>query len=359
MRQRFLETALGAMFALGWASAAYADKIVLVAGGDQNAEGIPATQAKLRAPFGVAFDAAGTMYLVELAGQRVLQVDKSGILKRIAGTGEKGNAGDGGPPLEASFNGMHSLAVTSDGQIYLADTWNNRVRAMDATAATIQAFAGTGTKAFGGDDGAAAKAQFAGVFCIALVEGKSLYVADLDNRRIRKIDLTTGLVTTVAGNGKRGVPMDGTLAVAAPLVDPRAVAVDAHENVYILERSGNALRVVDKEGKIRTVVGTGKPGSKGDGGPALQAELNGPKHLCVDKHGDVLIADTENHLVRKYIPAEERIVRIAGTGKKGSAGIGGPPLDVELNQPHGVCVHADGTLYIVDSSNDRVLHIDK
>jgi DNA-binding beta-propeller fold protein YncE len=165
-------------------------------------------------------------------------------------------------------------------------------------------------------------------------------------------------VDTVAGNGERGKPEDEAEARRAPLVDPRAVAVDPLGNVYILERSGHALRVVDSAGKIRTVVGTGKPGNSGDGGDGRQATLKGPKHLCIDGEGNVLIADTENHLIRKYLPREKRIVRIAGTGKEGTAGLGGPPLLAELNQPHGVYVHSDGRLYIADSSNNRVLRIE-
>jgi sugar lactone lactonase YvrE len=148
-------------------------------------------------------------------------------------------------------------------------------------------------------------------------------------------------------------------ARSAPLVDPRAVAVDAQGHVYILERSGHALRVVDPDGTIRTVAGTGKAGATGDGGPARQATLNGPKHLCIDLEGNVLIADTENHLIRKYLPREGKIVRVAGTGQKGTAGVDGPPEQAELSQPHGVYVHPSGVLYITDSSNNRVLRMEQ
>jgi hypothetical protein len=133
------------------------------------------------------------------------------------------------------------------------------------------------------------------------------------------------------------------------------VAADGEGNVYILERSGHALRVVDRLGNIHTVAGTGQKGMRGDGGPALQAELNGPKHLCVDGNGDILVADTENHLIRKFLPREGRIVRVAGTGKKGTVGLGGDPLKAALNQPHGVYYHPSGIIYIADSSNQRVL----
>ena len=130
-------------------------------------------------------------------------------------------------------------------------------------------------------------------------------------------------MTTIAGNGDRGVPADGAEATRSPLVDPRAVIADREGNVYVLERAGHVLRVVDRTGRIRTVVGTGVKGSGGDGGPAMQAQLNGPKHLCMDQDGGVIIADTENHVIRKYTPADGKIVRIAGSGKRGTDGVGG------------------------------------
>jgi DNA-binding beta-propeller fold protein YncE len=254
---------------------------------------------------------------------------------------------------------MHNLAVAPNGDIYVADSWNNRVRKIDPRSGEIRTIAGTGDKGYSGDGGPATKARFGNIYCVALdARGEKLYLDDLDNRRIRVVDLRSGVVETVAGNGKRGVPKDGTEARNAPLVDPRAVAVDAKGNVYILERSGNALRVVDSEGKIRTVAGTGKAGLSGDGGDALRAQLNGPKHLCIDRNGDVLIADTENHVIRKYLPREGKIVRVAGTGRKGQAGLDGPPQSAELYQPHGVTARPDGSIYISDSSNNRILKIE-
>ncbi len=340
-------------------SPARADKLVLVAGGGDGADGAPAREAKLRTPFGVDFDRADNLFFVEFTGQRVRKIDRKGIVTTIAGAGEKGNEGDGRPATEARFNSMHSLAVAPNGDIYLADTWNNRVRKIEARTGRIRAFAGSGEKGFAGDGGPAAEARFGGVYCVALdPKGEKLYLADLDNRRIRAVDLRSGMVQTVAGNGKKGVPPDGAEATKAPLVDPRAVAVDASGNIYILERSGHALRVVDTSGHIRTVAGTGAKGASGDGGDALRATFNGPKHLCVDPAGDVLIADTENHLIRKYLPREGKVVRVAGTGRKGIGGLDGPPLKAELYQPHGVHVRADGTIYIADSSNDRILKIE-
>ena len=333
--------------------AAAADKIVLVAGGGHAApNGIPATQAELKEPFGVAFDKAGNLFIIEMSkGQRLLKVDQQGTITHIAGTGEGGGAGDGGPALKAQFNGPHNLAVTLAGDILIADTWNGRIRKVDLKANKVTSIPGF--------DVPADKARSAGPYCITLdFTGTKLHVADL--RRIHVIDLKTGKSEVVAGNGQKGRPEDGTLAKDASLVDPRAVAADRKGNVYILERGGHALRVVGADGKIRTVVnGSGKKGATGDGGPALEATMNGPKHLCIDPDDNVIIADAENNLIRKYVPKDGKIYRVAGTGKMGKAGIGGPPEQVELARSHGVTIGPDGLLYITDSYNDRILRIER
>jgi sugar lactone lactonase YvrE len=322
-----------------------AEKVTVVASGD------------LKEPFGVAFDKAGAMFIVEMTENRVRELAK-GALRLTAGTGEKGDRGDGAPAPEAQLNGPHHLAMGPDGALYVADTWNNRIRRIDPKTGTITAFAGTGEKGYAGDGGPAARAQFGGLYCMAFdPRGEVLYLADLDNRRIRSVHLKTGIVGTLAGNGQKGVPEDGADARSAPLVDPRAVAVDSKGNVYILERSGHALRVVDPRGKIRTVAGTGKAGNSGDGGEARKATLNGPKHLSCDLEDNVVIADTENHVIRKFSPKDGRIVRILGTGKKGSA-FSSSPDQVELSRPHGVFVHPSGALFVSDSDNNRVLKIE-
>ncbi|MBI3864437.1 MAG: hypothetical protein HY290_21350 [Planctomycetia bacterium] len=342
-------------------STALADQVVLVAGGgDKDQDGVPATQARLHNPFGIDFDSSGTMYIVELEGGHVHKADSKGIFSTIAGNGKKGDAGDGGPAKNAVFNAMHNLAIAPSGDVYIADTLNNRVRKLDPRTGTIGPFAGTGKKGDSGDGGPALKAEFGGVYCITFApDNKTLHLVDLDHRRVHAVDMRSGLVSLVAGNGQRGVPADGAAAREAPLVDPRAVCSDEHGNVYILERSGNALRVVDRAGKIRTVAGTGKAGPSVADCPALEATLRGPKHLCLDRDGNVIIADTDNHVIRKFLVKEKRLVQIAGTGKKGTAGIGGPPDQLEMNQPHGVYVSPAGVLYIVDSWNDRVLKIEK
>ena len=340
---------------------ARADKLVLVAGGGDLGDGQDATKAKLIQPFGVDFQSSGAILIVEMAkGERLRVIKEEGKIATLAGrVGVKGNDGDDTTAIQgkATFNGMHSLAVGPHGDVYLADTWNNRVRVFEPKTGVVRAFAGTGTKGYSGDGGLAHKADFGGIYCVAFDPDKrTLYITDLDNRRIRKVDMATKIVTTVAGNGQKGIPKDGEPAVKQPLVDPRAACPDGDGNLWILERGGHALRVVDAAGAIRTVAGTG---AKGIGtGNALEAALNGPKHLCIDRDGSVLIADTENHRIVRYNPKDGTLSAVAGTGKRGTAGVGGDPLKAEFNQPHGVIVHPKtGEIYISDASNGRVLKI--
>lgn len=346
-----LQLLLPASLVMAFSLSVQAERIVLVAGGEKDAVDVPALEARLKEPFGTEFDAAGNMWIIEMvSGNRLLKVDPKGTLTHVAGQPKPGYSGDGGPALVAQFNGPHNLAVLPDGNILIGDTWNGRVRKVDAKAKKVTSIEGFSV--------APDKARGAGPYCITLdFSGTKLYIADL--RRVHMIDLKTGKAQVIAGNGQKGVPTDGSVATEAPLVDPRAVAPDRLGNVYILERGGNALRVVDKAGMIRTVVNaSGKKGGTGDGGPALEATMNGPKHLCIDKDNSVIIADAESHLIRRYQPKDGMITRIAGTGVKGSAGIGGDPTKAQLARPHGVTVHPKtGELYITDSYNDRVLKI--
>lgn len=301
------------------------------------------TDEKLNIPFGVEFDPQGRMVIAEYIGGRVFRVDDQGQLDRIAGTGARGYEGDGGPAKDATFDAIHNLAILPNGDILLSDHANHVVRRIDATSGNISTFAGTGEKGFAGDGGLAAKAQMNMVMCVTLTPDTTrLLVADLGNHRIRVIDMKSGRITTLAGNGQRGVPQNGQQATAGPLVDPRSAAMDDAGNLYIVERSGHALRVVRPSGLIETVAGTGQPGDAD--GPALKAQFKGPKHLAIDPDGNVFIADDMNHTVRKYDPVARTLTTVLGNGR------------FKLKRLHGVTIR-DDWLYVVDSYHHRVLRM--
>lgn len=329
-------------------------EVTVVAGGGTGPDGSPAVEAKLVVPFGVAFDKQGTLYIAEFDGGRIRTVDQRGLLQTIAGDGSTGYAGDGGPAKEATFNGLHMHVVTPEGDVYVADTHNHVVRKIDHQSGKIATIAGTGKKGFSGDGGPAGEATFSGIFCNASNPTfDKIYLADLGNKRIRVVDLRTGQVDTVAGNGQAGAPADGAIAREAPLVDPRAVAADRHGNVYVLERNGHALRVVTPDGKIRTLAGTGKKGSAD--GAGREGSLNGPKHLCIDLDDNVIIADAENRRIRRYDVQTGQLSTLltAAPGKTPDS------KTMPLGRPHGVYVHPSGDLYIADSYNHRVLRARK
>jgi sugar lactone lactonase YvrE len=218
---------------------------------------------------------------------------------------------------------------------------------VDAQTSVITTIAGTGQAGFGGDGGAADRALFNFVMCITLnPAGDRMHIADLKNRRIRVLELSTGIVSTVAGNGEKAVPADDSSALQSPLLDPRAVAADSKGQVYILERNGHALRVVLTDGTIRTVLGTGEKGFRD--GPALEAQMTSPKHICVDEQDNVYIADEGNQAIRKYSPVSHTVETVLGRGH-------GDPR-VQLSQPHGVCWQ-DGVLFVVDTGHNRILSL--
>lgn len=262
MKKYIQGLSLFALFALGQAAMAKQpneSKVTLIDGSWNPGEGGSVTTQPhpLNRPFGVDFDSKGRMWIVELEGGRVHR-SANGVRKQVGGDGSKSYRGDGGSLGQATFNGMHNLAIAPDDSVYIADSWNHCIRRIDAKGHIIT-YAGSGKAGFSGDDGTAAKAQFNYIMCITLnPSGEKLHVADLKNRRIREIDLKFDKVLTIAGNGQRGIPKDGAKATEAPLVDPRAVCSDTAGNVYVLERGGHALRVVRPDGRIYTVAGNGK-----------------------------------------------------------------------------------------------------
>jgi sugar lactone lactonase YvrE len=338
---------------------ASAAKVTLVAGGGTAAPPGPAVRAKLSGPAGIDFDRAGNLFIAEADGHRLLKLDTNGLLSVVAGTGDPGDLGDNGPALSARFVNLRDVAAASDGIVYTCDAGAHKVRRVDLLQ-KLTAIAGTGARGSTGDGRDARKAELATPAGIALDEPRNrLIIADTDNRRVRQLDLTTGILTTIAGSGQPGIPKDGGRAVAQPLVDPRAVAVDAIGNVYVLERKGHALRLLSTDGTIRTVVNAaGQVGAGGDGGPAATAKLSSPTALALDRLGDVYIADTGSNAVRRYRVRLGVVDRICGSGTPGSAGLDGPPERAELNRPQGVRFGTDGRLHIADTGNNRIVRVD-
>jgi len=304
-------------------------------------------ESPLKAPFGVAFDAGESMWIVELEGGRVHRLSADGKLSHAGGDGSRSYLGDGGLLKQATFDGMHNCAVLPNDDLLIADSWNHCVRRVSATTGVISTIAGTGQKGFGGDGGPATAAAFDFVMCITLnASGEVLHIADLNNRRIRAMDMKTGIVKTVAGNGQQGIPQEGTEAVNSPLVDPRAAAEDSAGRLYILERGGHALRLVRKDGTIITVAGTGKQGFAD--GPAMSAQFGSPKHLCVGPQNQVYVADDQNGAIRLYSAESGEVTTVLGRGHGDSR--------IRLRNPHGVTWHR-GWLYVVDMGNHRILRI--
>ena len=319
-----------------------AEPVVEVLVGPRDANpGDKVAASKLNYPFGVDFDAVGNMIIVEYKGGRIFKRTPAGDLLHIGGLGRAGYEGDGGPVAKASFKDMHNVAIGPSGSLFISDHTNHAIRRVDSKG-NISTYAG-GKTGFAGDGETVKHAKFNMVISVSINQDKKyLLVADIKNHRIRRITLASGRVETVAGNGQRGVPVDGANATTAPLVDPRAAAYDAAGNLYIVERGGNALRVVNTEGKVRTVAGSGKKG-KADG-VGQKATLNGPKHLAIDSAGAVYIADDNNHLVRCFDPKTGSLTTVLGGG------------EFKLNRPHGVQVY-DNWLYIADSWNHRIVRL--
>ena len=325
-------------------------------------DGGPATQAALSYPASVAADGVGNVYITGYESSRVRRIDTAGVISTFAGTGEEGFSGDGGPAVQAQFNAGHdgflSVATDASGNVYIADSENHRVRRID-TAGMISTFAGTGEPGFSGDGGPAAQAQLIYPAGVAADESGNLYVADVGNHRVRRID-TAGVISTIAGTGEEGFSGDGGSATQAALSYPIKVAVDGAGNVYVTGYESNRVRRIDTAGAISTIAGTGEEGFSGDGGPAIQARFNvgndGFLFVAADASGNVYVTDRGNHRVRR-IDTAGMISTIAGTGEPGFSGDGGPAAQAQLAGPAGVAADASGNIYIADLGNHRIRNL--
>lgn len=320
-------------------------------------DGGPALKAKLDNPFGITRGPDGMLYFCEYGGHVVRRMDGKGVITTVAGTGHAGYGGDGGPALQAELNQPHEIRFAPDGRLLISDMGNHAIRALDLKAGTLSTLAGTGKPGFSGDGGPAAKAQFNQPISIEFGPDGLLYICDIVNQRVRTLDLSTGIVRTVCGNGQKKMPEEGAkFSPGTPLSGPRTVAFDAAGNLWLALRDGNSLFRADAaDHTLHLAAGTGKSGFSGNGGPAVKAQLSGPKGLAISPAGDVFIADTESHSIRRISAKTGKIDLVAGTGEKGA----GPDKSslathCELARPHGLFLDKDGTLFIGDSENQVI-----
>jgi streptogramin lyase len=315
-------------------------------------DGGPAIAAKLNNPFDLAFDPDGNLNFSDTFNHRLCAVDaRSGVIRTIAGTGERGFSGDGGPATAAMLNEPYGVVVDTDGNIFFADRMNRRVRKVD-TKGAISTVAGDGSGKYSGDGGPAAVAGLGEPNGLALKDGK-LYIADVADHRVRVVDLNTGTIATFAGTGDARHDGDGEPAVKAGIFGARAVAFAPDGSLYVMERQGSCIRRIE-DGIIYTVAGTGARGYAGDGGNAREAVFNAPKEMAVAPNGDIFVVDTENHAIRMIDAATWTIRTIAGNGAAGPGGDGGPAELAGLARPHGAVVAPNGAVYVGDSENHRV-----
>ena len=296
-------------------------------------------------PFGLGIGPDGALYFCDVGNHKIDRLDlKSRKVSVVAGTGEKGYSGDGGPAVRAQMDEPYEIAFDRAGNLFFCDRTNHVVRRIDRKTQVISTVAGTGKEGFSGDGGPGAQAQFRQPHSIVFAPDGRLLICDILNFRIRAYDPRLDLVTTWAGTGQRGPAGEEAPLTGTPLDGPRALAIDPSGNFYLALREGNAIYRLDvKGGKMYRFAGTGEKGFTGDGGEARLAKLSGPKGVASAPDGSLYIADTENHAIRK-VDTKGVITTVLGDGKRGV-----------LARPHGVHVDRAGVLYIADTENHRVL----
>jgi streptogramin lyase len=324
-----------------------------LAGGGGDALAVPIDQ-----PFGVELGPDGALYITSVGQHRVLRLaPKSGQLTSVAGSGKGGYAGDGGPATDAVLNEPYEVRFDADGHyLYFVEMKNHLIRRIDLHTGIISTVAGDPEAGFAGDGGPAREARFRQPHSIALDDRGNLYIADIGNHRIRRIDTKLEMIDTIAGTGERKLPRDGAKAEGRPIFGPRALSI-VGRTLWIALREGNSIWRLDLDtGVIHHVAGTGQSGYSGDGQAPLSATFAGPKGIAATSEGLVYVADTENQVVRLIDTKADRIHTVAGGGPKtrGFAGERGPALEAHLDRPHGICVTPDGTVYLGDTNNHRV-----
>lgn len=314
----------------------------------------PAIAAKLNNPFGVVRGPDGAIWFCEFDGQVIRRVSADGTISTRAGNGKSSYGGDDGPATEASLNHPHEIRFDPAGNLFIADMENHAIRRVDSQTQRITTVAGTGRPGYSGDGGPAVRAALKQPHSIQFGPEGDLFICDIGNHVIRRIAVKTGIISTFAGTGKAGPTPDGSPIPGTPLNGPRSLDFDANGNLWLATREGNQVFRFDlTKGVIRHIAGTGARGFTGNGGPAKLATLTGPKGIAVAPNGDVFLADTESHSIRKIDAKKGTIELVVGTGEKGD-GPDGDPLKCRLARPHGIAIDPDGALFIGDSENHRV-----
>jgi len=306
-------------------------------------------------PFGLVIGPDGALYFCEVCNQRIRRLDlQTRTISTVAGNGERGYSGDGGPATEAALNMPHELCFDPDGNIYVVERDSHAVRKIDRMAGTISTVAGTGEPGFSGDGGQATQAQLRIPHSIAFDTSGDLLICDIGNHRIRRLVLAIGVIDTYAGTGATEPTPDGAPLVGTPLNGPRTIVVGPDGSLYLALREGNAIYRLDPAAQwIEHLAGTGEKGFTGDGGPAREATLAGPKGLAYGPGGILYVADTENHAIRAINLGTGIITTVLGTGERGD-GPESDPLACRLSRPHGLWADQGGGLSVADSEAHRI-----
>ena len=305
-------------------------------------------------PYGMVLGPGRALYFCDLDNQRIRRFDrKTKILTTIAGNGQKGYQGDGGPAREASLNMPHELRFDAQGNLYFAERDNHVIRKVDMKTGVISTVAGTGVAGFSGDGGPATKAQLRQPHSLLFHRDGTLLICDIGNQRIRRLHLDSGIIETYAGTGEAADTPEGAPVRGTPLKGPRTLALAPNGDLYLALREGNAIYRIDaKTQTLHRIAGTGQAGYSGDGGPALNATLGGPKGLAYDGAESLYLADTENHVIRRVNLKTGIIATVLGTGQRGD-GPEANPLACKLSRPHGV-LYTKGVLFVSDSEAHRI-----
>ena len=312
------------------------------------------SETQVNNPYGMAIGPDGALYFCDLDNQRIRRLDlKTKKLTTIAGNGEKGYRGDGGPAIEASLNMPHELRFDHNGDLYIAERDNHVIRKIAMKTGVISTVAGVGERGFSGDGGPATQARLNQPHSILFDRDGTLLICDIGNHRIRRLHLGTGIIETYAGTGETSPTPDGAPVHGTPLRGPRTLALAANGDLYIALREGNAIyRIDSKTQTFHHVAGTGKQGHTGDGGPAREATLSGPKGLALGPNETLFLADTESHTIRGIDLKSGVITTVLGSGERGD-GPEADPLGCKLSRPHGV-LFVNGVLYVADSEANRI-----